>query len=93
MDLNINTLTGVPSMNYFNNNLANPIVITFIIFVVLLYILLFSSLGNNTTETVTSTQSRAKIFKFCVKNFMLVAQILRIFICIDWCTEHIKYPI
>ena len=72
MDLNINTLTGVPSMNYFNNNLANPIVITFIIFVVLLYILLFSSLGNNTTETVTSTQSRANLEILLWSIFLII---------------------
>lgn len=49
MELNLDTKTYIPSVNYdyFNNFSANPIILIIIFVILILYYLLFSSLGTN----------------------------------------------
>ena len=59
MDVDMNTIMGVPSMNFLNTNIANPLIITLLVFIIIIFLLLFSSLGNNTESTNVSSSSKA----------------------------------
>ena len=52
MNVEMDSVTGVPTLsNYFNNLPLNPIFIVIIVIVILSYVLLFSSLGSSASDT------------------------------------------
>ena len=51
MDVNINSITGIPN-NYLNILDANPKVIFVLIFVILMYYIIFASLGEKSESNV-----------------------------------------
>jgi len=55
----MNTILGVPSMNFLNTNMANPLIITLLVFILVIYFVLFASLGNNTESMNASSSSKA----------------------------------
>lgn len=56
MNVNLNSIMGVPYQNTFVNDFTlNPVVIIIIVAVLILYFTLFSSLGGNTSEVSSST--------------------------------------
>ncbi len=59
MDLDMNTILGVPSMNFLNTNMANPLIITLLVFIIIIYFVLFASLGNNTESMSAPSSSKA----------------------------------
>ena len=59
MDVDMNTILGVPSMNFLNTNMANPLIITLLVFILVIYFVLFASLGNNTESMNASSSSKA----------------------------------
>lgn len=61
MDVNMNTILGVPSINFFNTNIANPFIITLLVFIIIIYFLLFPSLGNNIESMNARSSSNASL--------------------------------
>ena len=59
MDVDMNTILGVPSMNFLNTNMANPLIITLLVLIIIIYFVLFASLGNNTESMNASSSSKA----------------------------------
>jgi hypothetical protein len=58
MDVDMNTILGVPSMNFLNTNMANPLIITLLVFIIIIYFVIFASLGNsNESMNVRSTSN------------------------------------
>ena len=55
MNVDMNTIVGVPTMDYFNNNMTNPLVISVLVLVIFLYYILFASLGK--TSVVSSNSN------------------------------------
>lgn len=56
MDIDMNTILGVPTMNTLNSNMANPIILTALVLIILLYFFLFASLGNRTVQTTSGSE-------------------------------------
>ena len=50
MDIDMNTILGVPTMNFLNTNIANPMILTLLVVIILIFFVLFASLGNNNQE-------------------------------------------
>ena len=61
MDLDMNTILGVPSMNFLNTNMANPLIITLLVFIIIIYFVLFASLGNNSESMNAASTSKASL--------------------------------
>ena len=61
MDVDMNTILGVPSMNFLNTNMANPLIITLLVFIIIIYFLLFASLGNNSDSTNVTSSNKASL--------------------------------
>ena len=61
MDVDMNTILGVPSMNFLNTNMANPLIITLLVFIIIIYFVLFASLGNNTESMNAPSSSKASL--------------------------------
>lgn len=61
MDVDMNTILGVPSMNFLNTNMANPLIITLLVFIIIIYLALFASLGNNSESMNTPSTSKASL--------------------------------
>ncbi len=61
MDVDMNTILGVPSMNFLNTNMANPLIITLLVFIIIIYFVLFASLGNNTESMNAPSTSKASL--------------------------------
>ena len=61
MDVDMNTILGVPSMNFLNTNMANPLIITLLIFIIIIYFVLFASLGNNSESMNAPSTSKASL--------------------------------
>lgn len=59
MDVDMNTILGVPSMNFLNTNMANPLIIILLVFIIIIYFVLFASLGNNTESMSAPSSSKA----------------------------------
>lgn len=56
MDINMNSLTGVPySTTYFNDIAANPVVLVVLLVIVIAYYTLFATVGVASTNAVTSS--------------------------------------
>jgi hypothetical protein len=51
MDVDMNTIVGVPTMDYFNNNMTNPLVISVLALIIILYYILFASLTSENVST------------------------------------------
>jgi len=47
----MNTIVGVPTMDYFNNNMTNPLVISVLALIIILYYILFASLTSENVST------------------------------------------
>ena len=61
MDVDMNTILGVPSMNFLNTNMANPLIITLLVFIIIIYFVLFASLGNSTESMNAPSTSKASL--------------------------------
>jgi hypothetical protein len=61
MDVDMNTILGVPSMNFLNTNMANPLIITLLVFIIIIYLVLFASLGNNSESMNAPSTSKASL--------------------------------
>jgi hypothetical protein len=61
MDVDMNTILGVPSMNFLNTNMANPLIITLLVFIIIIYLALFASLGNNSESMNAPSTSKASL--------------------------------
>lgn len=61
MDVDMNTILGVPSMNFLNTNMANPLIITLLVFIIIIYFVLFASLGNRTESMNAPSTSKASL--------------------------------
>ena len=61
MDVDMNTILGIPSMNFLNTNMANPLIITLLVFIIIIYFVLFASLGNNTESMNAPSSSKASL--------------------------------
>ena len=61
MDVDMNTILGVPSMNFLNTNMANPLIITLLVFIIIIYFILFASLGNNSESMNAPSTSKASL--------------------------------
>ena len=61
MDVDMNTILGVPSMNFLNTNMANPLIITLLVFIIIIYFVLFASLGNNIESMNAPSSSKASL--------------------------------
>ena len=61
MDVDMNTILGVPSMNFLNTNMANPLIITLLVFIIIIYLVLFASLGNNSESMNAPSSSKASL--------------------------------
>lgn len=61
MDVEMNTILGAPSMNFLNSNMANPLIITLLVFIIIIYFVLFASLGNNTESMNAPSSSKASL--------------------------------
>ena len=61
MDVDMNTILGVPSMNFLNTNIANPLIITLLVFIIIIYFVLFASLGNNSDYMNAPSTSKASL--------------------------------
>ena len=61
MDVDMNTILGVPSMNFLNTNIANPLIITLLVFIIIIYFVLFASLGNNSESMNAPSTSKASL--------------------------------
>lgn len=61
MDVDMNTIVGVPTMDYFNNNMMNPLVISVLALVIILYYILFASLGTNGVTSSTGNTGSSSI--------------------------------
>jgi hypothetical protein len=61
MDVDMNTILGVPSMNFLNTNMANPLIITLLVFIIIIYFVLFASLGNNTESMNAPSSSKVSL--------------------------------
>lgn len=61
MDVDMNTILGVPSMNFLNTNMANPLIITLLVFIIIIYFVLFASLGNNSESMNVPSTSKASL--------------------------------
>jgi len=57
----MNTILGVPSMNFLNTNMANPLIITLLVFIIIIYLALFASLGNNSESMNAPSTSKASL--------------------------------
>ena len=61
MDVDMNTILGVPSMNFLNTNMANPLIITLLVLIIIIYFVLFASLGNRTESMNAPSTSKASL--------------------------------
>jgi len=62
MNVDMNSVTGIPTMDGYYNNLAlNPTFILIVVIVILAYVLLFSSLGGTSSGETESTNGGGKI--------------------------------
>lgn len=61
MDVDMNTILGVPSMNFLNTNMANPLIITLLVLIIIFYFILFASLGNSTESMNAPSTSKASL--------------------------------
>lgn len=61
MDVDMNTILGVPSMNFLNTNMANPLIVTLLVFIIIIYLALFASLGNNSESMNAPSTSKASL--------------------------------
>lgn len=61
MDVDMNTILGIPSMNFLNTNMANPLIITLLVFIIIIYLALFASLGNNSESMNAPSTSKASL--------------------------------
>ena len=61
MDVDMNTILGVPSMNFLNTNMANPLIITLLVLIIIIYFVLFASLGNNSESMNAPSTSKASL--------------------------------
>lgn len=61
MDVDMNTILGVPSMNFLNTNMANPLIITLLVFIIIIYLVLFAYLGNNSESMNAPSTSKASL--------------------------------
>lgn len=79
MELNLDTKTYIPSVNYdyFNNISASPMILIIIFVVLILYYLLFSSLGTNTSGNgYENSKSISSVFLEILLWSMFVVLIL-----------------
>lgn len=61
MDVDMNTILGVPSMNFLNTNMANPLIISLLVLIIIIYFVLFASLGNNSESMNAPSTSKASL--------------------------------
>jgi len=57
----MNTILGVPSMNFLNTNMANPLIISLLVLIIIIYFVLFASLGNNSESMNAPSTSKASL--------------------------------
>ena len=71
----MNSVTGIPTLsNYFSNNIPiNPMIIGIVIVVILIYIIMFSSLGSDTTGDIEmNTDGNGRILGIILASFFFV---------------------
>lgn len=77
MNVEMDSVTGVPTLsNYFNSLPLNPSFIVVIVVVILAYILLFSSLGSNGDSTDIDSNGNGRILGIILASFFLVLLII-----------------
>lgn len=76
MDLDMNTILGVPSMNFLNTNMANPLILTLLVFIIIIYIILFAYLGNNNINSINNSSSSTASLEVLLWGVFLVIIII-----------------
>lgn len=77
MNVEMDSVTGVPTLsNYFNSLPLNPSFIVLIVVVILAYILLFSSLGSNGDSTDINSNGNGRMLGIILASFFLVLLII-----------------
>tara|TARA_A100001015_G_C15033984_1_gene734887 strand:+ start:905 stop:1750 length:846 start_codon:yes stop_codon:yes gene_type:complete len=75
MDVDINSVTGIPVwQNYFNGLTVNPILLIIVVVVIILYIILFGSLGNGNNEI--SSNGEMKLLTIILVSLFIVLVII-----------------
>jgi hypothetical protein len=73
MNVDMNSITGIPTMDGYYRNLAlNPVFIVIIIVVILAYVLLFSSLGGSGANDAASANGGGKILGIVMASIFLI---------------------
>ena len=78
----MNSIIGIPTMdNYYNNLKFNPILITVLVVVILLYFVLFGSLGESTNDSLSndSNNGQLKFLGIILASIFVVLVLIIIF--------------
>lgn len=78
MNVEMDSVTGIPALsNYFNNTVPlNPVFIIIIVLVLLTYIVLFSSLGSASNEVENSDNGNGRLLGIILASFFFVLLII-----------------
>lgn len=73
MDVDMNSITGIPTLqNYYKYMTFNPVLITIIVAVIIIYFILFGSLGGSSTDEIKTSGGGTKILGIIVASVFVV---------------------